>query len=206
MTRILHIAASPKGEHSTSAAVAAAFLDAVHERSPRDEIRTLDVWSRDVPQFGRDHAFAKFAPLLGQARSPEQQRAWQEVEETIRELDAADKLVLSCPMWNYGIPHALKNYIDVIVQPGLTFGYDAATKEHLGLLRDRPTQLLLTRSSVAPGDPHDFQLPYLEHILAFIGIRDVRSLVAGATTQPPDRRDAYVREQCDRARSAAADF
>jgi FMN-dependent NADH-azoreductase len=183
--------------------MARAFLDALDDTH---EIRTLNVWSEDVPSFGPDHSAAKLAPLLGEPRTEAQERAWREVTATIRAFDAADKLVLSCPMWNYGIPHALKNYIDLIVQPLLTFAAEPKTGRHIGLLRDRPVQLLLTRSSVGEDDPADFQLPYLRHILGFIGLADVRAVVAGATTRPAEEREAYVRTQCERAREAAADF
>lgn len=208
MSRLLHVEASPNGDRSLSAAMAAAFLDAYAAIHPDDEIETLNVWSEKLPTFGREHATAKFAPLLGEVRTPAQERAWREITDTLRDFDSADKLLISCPMWNYSIPHALKNYIDLIVQPGLSFSARIVEGDvvHFGLLRDRPAQLLLTRSSVAEGDPHDFQLPYLRHILGFIGIMDVRVLVAGATTRPAEDRARYARQQCALARDAAAEF
>ena len=206
MSQILHIEASPNGERSVSIAMGRAFLDAYAKLHPTDDVRTLNVWTDGVPTFGPEHAAAKFAPLLQQERTAEQASAWLAVEQTIRDFDAADKIVLSCPMWNFSVPHALKNYIDLIVQPGLSFGFDFETGQHLGLLRDRPVQLLLTRSSTAEGDPHDFQLPYLTHVLGFIGLRDVRTVVAEATTRAPDARAAYVAEHCELAREAAAEF
>lgn len=206
MAVVLHLEASPKGDGSASSAMARAFLDAYAARHPEDEIRTRSVWSDELPTFGRLHAEAKFAPLLGEAPTAAQERAWQEVDATLRDFDAADKLVLSCPMWNYGIPGALKNYIDLIVQPGLSFGFDFEKGVHVGLLRDRPTQLLLTRSSTPEGDAHDFQLPYLRHILDFIGIRDVHVIVAGATTRAAGERESYVAAQCELARAAAGKF
>ena len=206
MMQMLHIEASPSGEHSTSSAMASAFLDTYGAAHPNHELTTLNVWSETIPIFGPVHSAAKFAPLLGEKRSPEQDAAWREVEETVRHFDAADKVLISCPMWNFSIPHALKNYIDLLVQPILSFGIDRETGEHIGMLRDRPVQLLLTRSSIGIDDPHDFQLPYLEHILGFMGLKDVRSLVAGATTKAPDDRRKYIDEQCSLAREAAKLF
>ena len=208
MPSVLHLEASPNGDRSTSSAMARAFLDAYAEKHPDDRVETLSVWSADLPAFGPEHARAKFGPLLGEPLTPGQEAAWATVKATIQAFDAADKLVISCPMWNFSIPHALKNYLDVIVQPGLSFSavVEAGVVEHFGLLRDRPTQLLLTRSSTPEGDAHDFQLPYLRHILAFIGIEDVRVLVAGQTTKPPGKREAYVEKQCALARSAAKRF
>jgi len=206
MPQILHLEASPKGERSVSTAMARAFLEAYAQKHPDDELRTLNVWSDDLPRFGPVHANAKFAPIMGEERTPSQVKAWEEVTGTISEFDAADKIVVSCPMWNHGIPHALKNYIDLIVQPGLSFGFVPEKGGPAGLLRDRPTQLLLTRGSTPVDVPHDFQLPYLKHILHFIGIEDVRVLVAAATMKGPDEREAYREEQCALAAEAAGDF
>ncbi len=207
MADILWIEASPKGEGAGSTAMARAFLAAYREKHPDDTTRELNVWSSDLPEFGEHHARAKLAPLEGKRLTKEQQAAWERVEAAIRDFDAADKIVLSTPMWNFSIPHKLKNYIDILVQPVLTFGFDAEKNEHVGLLRDRPVQLILTRSSTEEGSPGDFQLPYLKFVLAFIGLQDVRALVAQATTQPDAaRRASYMEKQCERARAAALDF
>ncbi len=207
MADVLWIEASPKGEGAGSTAMARAFLAAYREKHPDDTMRELNVWSSDLPEFGEHHANAKLAPLEGKQLTTEQRAAWERVEATIRDFDAADKIVLSTPMWNFSIPHKLKNYIDILVQPVLTFGFDAEKNEHVGLLRDRPVQLILTRSSTEEGSPGDFQLPYLKFVLAFIGLQDVRALVAQATTQPDAaRRASYMEKQCERARAAALDF
>ncbi len=207
MADVLWIEASPKGERAGSTAMARAFLASYREKHPDDSLHELSVWSADLPEFGEDHARAKLAPIEGERRTVEQQAAWEHVEAAIRDFDAADKIVLSAPMWNFSIPHKLKNYIDILVQPGLTFGFDPEKNEHVGLLRDRPVQLILTRSSTEEGNPGDFQLPYLKFVLAFIGLRDIRALVAAATTQPDaERRASYIEKQCERARAAALDF
>ncbi len=207
MADVLWIEASPKGERAGSTTMARAFLEAYRDKHPDDSIRELNVWSSDLPEFGEHHARAKLAPLEGERRTEEQRTAWERVEAVIRDFDAADKIVLSTPMWNFSIPHKLKNYIDILVQPTLTFGFDAEKNEHVGLLRDRPVQLILTRSSTKEGNPEDFQLPSLKFVLGFIGLHDVRALVAGATTQPDaERRASYIKKQCERARAAALDF
>ena len=117
------------------------------------------MFDRDLPAFEKNRALAKFAPILGEQRSTEQEQAWDRSREEIRYLDEADKILLSCPMWNYSIPWRLKQYLDCIVQPIETFGYDFDRMEHVGLLRNRPLQLILTRSSTMAGDYADFSFP-----------------------------------------------
>ena len=186
--------------------MARAFLDEYGRAHPDHTVTTLDVWTADLPPFDGDLATAKLAPPLGEATTAAQDAAWANVTEVIEEFARYDKIVISSPMWNFALPYALKHYIDLLVQPGLTFGLDDAF-EHIGLLEDRPVQLVLTRSSsFAEGSPEDFQLPYLNHILGFIGLHDVRALVVEGTTLPREARESFVASHCDKARAAATDF
>jgi FMN-dependent NADH-azoreductase len=204
--RVLHVVGSPKAEASTSTRIARAFLDAYLQAHPEHEITTLDVWTTELPRFDGELAIAKLAPLVGERRTASQEAAWQTVLRVITDFERHDKIVISTPMWNFALPYELKHYIDLLVQPGISFGLNAAG-EHVGLLEDRPVQLVLTRSSPIPeGSPGDFQLPYLKHVLGFIGLRDVRVLLAEGTTLPQSARDELVAKHCERARTAGADF
>jgi FMN-dependent NADH-azoreductase len=204
--RVLHIIGSPKAEDSTSTRTALAFLDAYRQAHPDHELATLDVWTEELPRFGRELATAKLAPLMGEQRTPRQEEASQTVETVIANFASHDKIVISTPMWNFGLPYELKHYIDLLVQPGLTIGMNQAL-EHIGLLDDRPVQLVLSRSSPLPeNSPQDFQLPYLKHVLGFIGLHDVRAIVIEGTTLPQSAREKLVEEFCESARSIATEF
>jgi FMN-dependent NADH-azoreductase len=206
MSSVLHVVGSPKGDASTSTRIAQAFLGAYEELHPGHEITTLDVWTADLPRLGRDFAIAKLAPIVGERRTPEQDAAWKAVAEVVSDFAGYDKIVISTPMWNFALPYELKHYIDLLVQPGLSFGVDASFA-HIGLLDDRPVQLILTRSGSLPeGSPEDFQLPYLKHVLGFIGLRDVRAWVVEGTTLPEAQRQELVARECEKARAVAEDF
>jgi FMN-dependent NADH-azoreductase len=202
MSNVLHIEASPRGRLSGSSQLATWFLDAYRKANPDDTVETLNVFEADLPPFAADAAHAKFAPIFQEAVSEAQAAIWGEVKARIAHFDTSDKIVVSSPMWNYSIPYELKHYIDVIVQPILTFGYDFEKMMHVGLLRNRPVQLLLTRSSTPPGDYADFQLPYLRYVFGSIGLRDIRHVVAWQTTQPTaEARAGYLdgfRAECER--------
>lgn len=207
MTEVLHISASPKGEFSASEKMAEAFLAKYRAQNPTHGIRRLNVFEAGLPPFGKLHAIAKFAPIIGEERTAEQEKLWQEILAIIRDFDRADKILLSTPMWNYSIPWALKLYIDCIMQPRVTFGFNPETKLHMGLLKDRPVQFLLTRSSTMPGDYGDFQLPYLRWVFNSIGLHDIRVLSAWQTTKPTrEAREAYVREHVEKAAELASGF
>ena len=206
MSKILHIEASPRGDRSGSSQLASWFLDAYKKTNPDDKVDTLNVFDAEFPMFGADAAHAKFAPIFQEAVSDEQKAIWDAVKSQIEYFDSHDKIVVSCPMWNYSVPWALKAYIDVIVQPILTFGYDFEKMLHVGLLRNRPVQLLLTRSSTPPGAPYDFQLPYLRHVFGSMGLNDIRQIVVAQTTQPSaEARTEYLdsfRGDCEKQGAA----
>ena len=207
MTKLLHIHSSPKREYSACGRMATTFLDAYRTRNPDDEIETLSLFECELPEFGFDETTAKFAPLFGDELNKRQEEKWQAVLDMIASFDSADKLLISTPMWNGSIPYKLKHYIDILVQPLVTFGANMETGEHFGLLRDRPLQFILTRSSVQVGDPFDNQLPYLKSIFDFIGIKDHRFVIAPSTTQATaEARKSYVLSFNDELRAAAEKF
>lgn len=101
------------------------------------------------------------------------------------ELLESDLLVISTPMWNFGIPSALKAWIDLVVRPGRTFRYAGAGVD--GLAKGKKAILVLASGGVfsdGPWRPFDFVEPYLRHILGFIGIADVQVVRAEGTNLP----------------------
>lgn len=113
----------------------------------------------------------------------ERTRAQQEIlagsDQLVRELDSADVILITAPIYNFSIPAALKAWIDMVCRARLTFRYTENGPE--GLLKDRPVYLVMASGGVAFGSSTDFASGYLRHILGFIGIRDVRSVYAEGT-------------------------
>ncbi|WP_299859720.1 NAD(P)H-dependent oxidoreductase [uncultured Roseobacter sp.] len=54
----------------------------------------------------------------GEDPTSDQARAWQSVTQVIDSIADADLMVISTPMWNFGVPFVLKHLIDIIAQPG----------------------------------------------------------------------------------------
>jgi FMN-dependent NADH-azoreductase len=207
MALILYISASPNGERSGSDRIAREFLDEYRIHNAGDKVRHLPLFEYQLPEFGMLEATAKFAPIYNETLDEKSRDAWTKVEKVISDFKAADKILIASPMWNLGVPYRLKHYIDILVQPHLTFGFDPKTKKHIGLVENKPTQLILTRSSVMPGDFSDFQLPYLRYVLDFIGIYDVRAICAWQTTKrSQEERDKYIVSFFEEARAAARAF
>jgi len=188
MARVLHIQASPMQQLSFSRRVAEAFLERYRRDHPGDEVRTVDLAKERLPAFDFPMASAKYKILHGRPPSKEEARVWKAVEEMIARFKEADKLVVSSPMWNFGIPYALKQYLDVIVQPTYTFSY-SPEEGYKGLVTGRPALLILARGgSYGPGsgagagaEAMDFQRPYLEAILRFMGFTAIETILVEPT-------------------------
>ena len=150
MTTLLHLSASPRGAASESRAIAATFLDAYRATHPDDEIVEWDLWDGTLPAFGPDAAAAKMAVFAGADPQGDEARAWQAAIDTFRRFDAADRYLFSVPMWNAGVPYILKQFIDVVSQPGLVFGFDPE-RGYSGLLHGQEGGGGLHERGVRPG-------------------------------------------------------
>ena len=177
--RLLHIAASPRGAESESLRIAATFLDTFADVHPDVEIETFDLWDGTLPPFGPAAAAAKMAVFAGTDPHGEQARAWAAAMATFRRFDAADRYLFSVPMWNAGVPYILKQFIDVISQPGLVFSFDPQ-HGYTGLLRDKKAAVIYTSAVYGPDRTaafgNDFQRSYFDDWLRWTGITDINEI------------------------------
>jgi len=172
---ILHIDCSPRLEsHSRglSAAVVAKLLAARAGAS----VTRRDLGLQPIPHAGADYAAAlasRAAPAEGAVRLS---------EELIREVEAADVLVIGTPMNNFTVPSVLKAWIDQILRIGRTF---VSTPEgKVGSLRDRPVYIAVASGGVYTGEranQPDFLTPLVTAAFACIGLKNLHFLPLQAT-------------------------
>lgn len=210
MSRLLYIQASPRIQRSHSIAVADAFVAAYEQTYADDEIETVNLFEASIPNFDGLAVQAKYTIMHGQAHSDEEMRAWKNIERVISQFTSADKYVFAVPMWNFGIPYRLKQYIDILVQPGYTFSY-SEEKGYQGLVVGKPALVVYARGGEYPGgtegEAFDMQSKYVALILGFMGFKDVRSVIVEPTLQGgPDVAKTRVREAIDRAKEMAVNF
>jgi FMN-dependent NADH-azoreductase len=179
METLLHISASPRGSESESLAIARTYLDTVAHERPDVLLEDWDLWDGTLPAFGADAAAGKYAVFAGAGFTAEQGAAWAEVRTTFERFTAADAYLFSVPMWNHGVPYILKQFIDVVSQPGMVFGFDPVDG-YAGLVTGRKAVVVYT--SAVYGDERgpafgtDFQAPYFDDWLRWVGITDVDSV------------------------------
>jgi FMN-dependent NADH-azoreductase len=179
MPSLLHVSASPRGAGSESLAIARTFLDVLADSRPEVTVDTFDLWDGSLPEFGPAAAAAKMSVFAGQAPAGDQATAWRAAERTFGRFAAADYYLFSVPMWNHGIPYVLKQFIDVVSQPGMVFSFDP---EHgyTGLLTGRRAVVVYTSAVYGPERPAafgtDFQAPYFRGWLTWAGIADITEI------------------------------
>ncbi|KAA0090504.1 FMN-dependent NADH-azoreductase [Paraburkholderia sp. T12-10] len=190
MADLLHIEASPRKQRSASLETAHAFIDAFRLSRPRASIETLDVWSTRFPEFDGEALDAKHAGLSGTPLTDRQQAAWDQIHALARPLHEAGILLLSVPLWNFSIPYKLKHFIDVVSQKDVLFSFDPDIGFG-GLLKGKRAVVVYARGldygkhSSTPADSFDFQQPYVEAWLRFIGVEDIASIVVEKTLFGP---------------------
>ncbi len=208
MSKLLYIESSPRKERSHSIAVADAFLAAYRSANPEDEVVTLDLWETALPEFDGYTIDAKYQVLHGQDFDEQQQAAWNAVVAACDQFKSADKYVISLPMWNFGIPYKLKHYIDVLAQPGQTFSFSPDTG-YSGLVTGKPVTVIYARGGAYGSGgtgSMDFQKPYLEMLLGFIGFTDIQPILVEPTLAAPDEVSKSVASAIATAKDLASKF
>lgn len=198
MSKVLWIKGSPRSRsHSTG--VAEAFVDAYLEKNPEDKVVTFDVFGENLLDFNEHVLNTKYKIMQGLEETEEEALAWKAVENLIEEFKSFDKYIISTAMWNFGIPYRLKQYIDIIVQPTYTFSF-SPEEGYKGLVTGKPVFISYARGGEYPAGTDaaaiDFQKPYLDFVLGFIGFTDIKSVVTEPTLsdEAKAKREAAIEE------------
>jgi len=209
MARLLYIEASPRKDRSSSIKVAKTFIAEYQRTHPEDVVDTLDLWDTSLPEFDGHVIDSKYVILHGLEHTDAQKQDWKAVEDIIARFTGADKYLFSLPMWNFGIPYKLKHYIDVIVQPGYTFSF-SPEEGYKGLVTGKPVAAIYASGGAYGSgtgmESYDFQKPYLELFLGFIGFSDIQTIAVEQTLSPPKVSDKILKEAGARAKAVAANF
>ena len=116
----------------------------------------------------------KYVLLGGQKLFGDLRDAWESIEQHIERFKSADVYLVSTPMWNFGIPYVLKQYIDILIQPNYLFRYVNGVPD--GFLKGR--KMIVVWSSggdySAPEDrEYNHVEPYLRSAFGFVGIENI---------------------------------
>lgn len=208
MEKLLHIIATPRGSQSRTLRVSQAFLEVFSQKYPRCRIEELNIATAKLPGLTVEAVTGKYELLTGKDLSKKSQVAWKEVLGHIERFLSSDAYLLSVPMWNFSIPHTLKHYIDIIVQPRYLFRYTDKGAE--GLAKNKKMVVAISRggdySHATPMQSYDFQEPYLRTIFGFVGITDIQFIIAQPMDTGEQLAEEKLREAGILAQKIAKDF
>ena len=178
MTRLLHIASSPRNESSYSRTLAQKFINKWSHHHPDTVVTLRDLTLNPVPYLNDTWITAKFtAP---EQYTSELSKAIQISDQLIDEFLSCECYIISVPMYNFTIPAVLKSYIDYIVRPRRTFAVENGNFK--GLVTGKKLLFITARGSDFRPDsnfaPSDFQEPYLRTVFGFIGFTDIQFINA----------------------------
>ena len=185
---ILHISSSIFGDNGKSSELAQHFLEQMSARHPDASVTVRDLAKDPVPHLDAETFQANIT--AADERSEAQQQRAQLGDTLVEELMNTDILVLSVPMYNFGIPSTLKAWIDQVARAGTTFKY--TENGPVGLVKNTKAYVLGARGGAYAGTSNDTQTPYLKMFLGFLGITDVEFVLAEKLNMNAEQAPAII--------------
>jgi FMN-dependent NADH-azoreductase len=167
---ILRIDASAR----RSGSVSRDLVDKIVARFGPDVSITARDLAGGLPLIDEAWVEANFTPAAD--RTPAQNDILSLSDTLIAEMREADTLLIGVPIYNFGVPAALKAWVDQIARAGVTFQYSEAGPK--GLLSGKRAIIAIASGGTEAGSEIDFATGYLRHVLGFIGITHVDVITA----------------------------
>ncbi|MCC6946498.1 MAG: FMN-dependent NADH-azoreductase [Bradyrhizobiaceae bacterium] len=201
MTQILYLKSSPRGDASHSSRVADHTVDELRKAYPGASVKV-----RDLAREPLLHIDEEYLAGLGKSGdlSEKQQKCNAFADELIAELQAADIVVMAVAMINFSIPSTLKAWIDHVAQSGRTFRYEQDGPK--GLLTGKRVILVKAKGGIyseGPAKAIDFVTPYLAHMLGFMGLTDIETIVVEGTVFGEEQANQAVAQALAHAQRIA---
>jgi len=165
MTTVLHINASGTIDGSVSRSATQKLLA---DLAP-NRVITRDLAATPLPQIDANWITTRLIAQEDQTAADKEVLALSDA--LIAEIQEADVILIGMPMYNFGMPAALKAWVDLVARPKVTFAY--TENGPVGLLEGKSAIVAVASGGVPIGAPMDFATPHMKLVLNFIGITDV---------------------------------
>ncbi len=197
---ILQINSSARRDASQSTRLATRIVERLRDADPEATVSVRDLNLVPHPVLDEAALGALFTPA--DKRTAEQSARVAQDDALIAEIMAADAIVLGVPMYNFGVPSQLKNWIDAISRAGVTFRYTEKGPE--GLVTGKAVYVALTRGGKYRNTPADTQVPYLVTVFSFLGLTDVHFVYAEGLAMGPDAEQKAIASAYEQIEEAVA--
>ncbi|MFT5482240.1 MAG: FMN-dependent NADH-azoreductase [Halieaceae bacterium] len=185
---VLHINSSARLNHSNTRIIGQYLVDALGEPAV-----SRDLAQQALPPISAEDLIAVHGSSGGRRASLQSQLTLSET--LIDELKTAETLVLGAPMYNFGVPASLKQWIDAVCRVGVSFKY--TEQGPVGLLNVRRAFIISATGGTPIGSEMDFASRYLEHICRFLGIPEIFHIDTSGSKGTPEKVIAQGKQQVD---------
>lgn len=170
---VLRIDTSGRTDGSSTRALTDDLIGAMQGR-----YNDLNVVRRDLalgmPHVDQQWIEANFTPE-GE-RTSRQKETLSFSDSLVAELKEADAVIIGIPIYNFGVPAALKAWVDMIARARLSFRY--TENGPIGMLNGKKAYLVVASGGVGIDSELDFATPYIRQALSFVGITDTEVIAA----------------------------
>ena len=185
---VLHINSSARLAESNSRIIGQYLVDALGE-----PVVNRDLAQHPLPPISAEDLIAVHGSANSQRPSLLTQLALS--DRLIAELKDADTLVIGAPIYNFGIPASLKQWVDAVCRAGVSFKYTEQGPQ--GLLGVKRAFIITASGGTPIGSEIDFASGYLEHICRFIGITEIFHIDVSGSKGTPEQVIAQGKQQVD---------
>lgn len=206
MAQLLRIDSSSRIEGSHSRLIADEAEAVWRQENPSGSVTRRHVADGSIPVIAPETITGFFTPP--DQLTPELKAATALSDALIGELQAADTLLIAAPIYNFGVPGALKLWIDQVTRIGHTFDFDGTAFTGLSKTRRAIVVCAYGASGYLEDQPFaaaNFLEPYLDFLLRFIGIDDVRFISVEQTTAEPEVVETNMAQGLRDAEAAIAE-
>ena len=193
MPKLLRIDSSSRlqGSHSRDLGD---YYEQMWRRETMNSVMTRDLIRSPIEHINQKTIEGFYTPK--DELTEELTKALSVSDTLIKELQEADILLLTVPIYNFTIPSALKAWIDHIVRIGVTFTYDGENFE--GLVRAEKAIVICSYGASGyvdegPLSAANFLEPYLGFLLTFLGIKEFQFITVEATTADVETVDTNLK-------------
>lgn len=182
---ILHIDSSIQGDQSVSRKLSAAIVQRLRAVSPGSHTTYRDLAAEPLPQFS-----AAVAATVGNAAAedPHGNAEIAPLCNALREVLAADTIVIGAPMYNFSVPSQLKSWLDALAVPGKTFSYGPEGVK--GMLGDKRVIVASARGGFygpdSPAAGNEHHETYLRSFFGFLGVTQFEVIRAEGVRVAPE--------------------
>jgi FMN-dependent NADH-azoreductase len=190
MKHILHLISSIQDKESYSIKLGKAIVEKIQDKYPDSIVEELNLVDIQIPHLNPDALRTFFIPE--DQLTEEDKESVRFSNQAVKQLFAANIIVIGAPLYNFTIPSSLKAWIDHITRAGITFGY--GENGPIGMVTGKKVYVAMSSGGIyseGAGKANDFVVPYLKAFLGFLGMTDLTAFRAEGLKVPGVKETAF---------------